>query len=85
MKYAASTFYYHIGGLADHFNLFIDKLFNKLSLNGTAITDRMLEGDLVRLSVKYKDERGKLAASTVEDDIKVLYEVESSGILRRGS
>ncbi len=84
MKYTASTFYYHVKGLSEYFDLFIEKLFNQLALNGTAITDKSTEGELVRVSVKYKDEKGKLAASPVGDDIKILYEVESGGILRKG-
>ncbi len=84
MKYTASTFYYHVKGLSEYFDLFIEKLFNQLALNGTAITDKSAEGDLVRVSVKYKDEKGKLAASPVGGDIKILYEVESGGILRKG-
>lgn len=36
------------------------------------------------MSVKHKDERGKIAVSPVGSDINVIYEVESGGIVRKG-
>ncbi len=84
MKYEAKSFYYHVEGAAPLFEDFIDKLMNKLSLRGVAITDRVMREDLFKASVKYKDESGKLAATPSGEDVKVVYEVEAGGILRKG-
>ena len=84
MKYGARSFYYHVEGAASLFVEFVEKLMNKLSLRGVAITDRVMAEDLFKASVKYKDESGKLAATPSGEDVKVVYEVEAGGVLRKG-
>ncbi len=84
MKYEARSFYYHVEGAAHLFRDFVDRLMNKLSLRGVAITDKLLEEDVFKASVKYRDERGKLATTLSGEDVKVVYEVEATGMLRRG-
>lgn len=47
IKYTASIFYYHVKNMSNYFDFFVDKLFNEFSLNGTAITDKLADKDLL--------------------------------------
>ena len=84
MKISAKSFYYKVEGAAPHFERFVELLMNKLSLRGVAISDKVMTEDLFKASVKYMDESGTLAATPSGEDVKVVYEVEAGGIVRKG-
>ena len=83
MSYKVNSFYYFVQDLSEYFESFVERLMTSLAQEGTAISDKEISSDFARMKVRYKDERGTLVAAPVGRDIKVVYEVEGGGIVRK--
>lgn len=83
MSYKVNSFYYYVQDLSEYFESFVERLMTHLAMEGTAISDKEISEDFARMKVRYMDERGTLVAAPVDRDIKVVYEVEGGGIVRK--
>jgi len=80
-------FIYYGQGVASLYNEFTERLMSHLALEGTEITQQMLNPSSAQMHVKHTDETGRLNLAVENENVKVLYTVErakkelSTGIL----